>query len=188
MAPEVDACVIDGKSPERDVVLGPARRLDADAVERNLVHVEPQSKRPRVGAEIIIAVEGQDARVDLEGQTRAQVAPETARLEIRDLELAVRGERSEPHGAAPLEPLALRRGCFQDVSVSGRGGGAEVAQLEGDRGEIGAKRRLSGTILEGGVTVDQLQPADVQAHGLRFRRRLRRRRKALAEVGEIELS
>src|SRR5215469_16323931 len=185
--------LLDRDARHVDVVLRRVPRAHAEAGDRGVVHVDSERHRARSTAKLIVTLETDDARSDLEGQARAQVVPHGPRLEVRNFEYSARGERREAHGTVPHQPLTLRRGGFERIAITGRSAGAEVAQLEDDRLELGAKRCRSGAILEHDRAGQHRQSPDVQAwrrRGLLLR--LGRRGwcgwEALAEIGEIQLA
>src|SRR6185437_16790382 len=87
------------------------------------------------------ALERHRAARDLRGQRGTQVLAHRGRAQARELEVPVQGDRLRADRAGPLQPPALADGGAQLIASGRAAGGAEVAQLEGDRIEIEPKRR-----------------------------------------------
>ena len=166
-----------------------ADAADAELVDAEFAQIERELRGTGSGAEIVVAVEAERARGHVEACGLAHVAPVLGRLQARELEAALRGERRQRELAAPVERGAGARLRVQVVGIVGVRRRAEVPQLQAERLQVRGVRRRERAVLEVRVAVGHAEQRDEQSRRpfvLRFV--LRRLREGLREVREIQLA
>src|SRR4029077_3429123 len=112
----IDTRAVDFDARDVDVMLRGALGLHAQLGHGDAAEADVDLQRTTVGArDLVVTLDVDDARVQLEGHAVSQVTPHRVRLESGDLECSARGEWRGMQRAVPGEALALGRGGVQRI-------------------------------------------------------------------------
>src|SRR5262249_41747036 len=131
--PEIEAEVRDGQLREMRGVRGLSDPPHTEIRDAELPQLRCQSRAAaRLRREVVVAVETEDARREVDARELADVAALERNAEVRELEAALRRERRQREAAAPVERGAAARLRVQVVGVVRAAGRAEVAHLDAE--------------------------------------------------------